>query len=186
MKFISDARAFTAYQIKPQMKTLGPRYGKRLGEIREKLAALDGAAAMAQLNADGVLKLDLGDCVIELAPDDLLIEKAKAEGYASASDNGVKVAVCTILTPELVEEGHVREVVSKIQTMRKDADFNVTDRIRITVSGDEQLLAILERNRAEICASTLAEEISEAEPEGFVKDWNINGMKATFGVKTVG
>ncbi|MBQ3095995.1 MAG: isoleucine--tRNA ligase [Clostridia bacterium] len=178
-----DMSGFMSYSFKPQMKTLGPRFGKRLGEIREKLAALDGSVAMQELSAAGELKLDLGDVTISLAESDLLIEKSRAEGYASASDAEVKVAVSTTLTQALVDEGNVREVISKVQTMRKDAGFNVTDHIRLSISGGEELYRVVRENEKEICGQVLADEVVLEKADGFVKNWNINGMKADIGVE---
>ena len=178
-----DMSGFLNYTFKPQMKTLGPRFGKRLNEIRTALSALDGVAAMQELNANGELKLALSDCEITLAPEDLLIEKAKTEGYASAANAAIKVAICTVLTPELIDEGHIREVISKVQTMRREADFNVTDHIRLYVTGEENLLNVIRAHSEEICRNVLAEEIVNKEPKGYVKDWNINGMKAVIGAE---
>ena len=181
----ADMSGYLNYTFKPQMKTLGPRFGKRLNDIRTALAGLDGAAAMQELTASGELKLALSDCEISLTAEDLLIEKAQTEGFASAGNAKVKVALCTALTPELIDEGTVREIVSKVQTMRKDADFNVTDHIRLYVEADEDLVRVIRENREEICRVVLGDDVLFAAPKGYVKDWNLNGQKANLGVERI-
>ena len=181
--FTQDVSAFTSYIFKPQLKTLGPKYGKQLGEIRKLLSEIDGSAAKKELDATGVLKLTLSTGEIELAPEDLLIEMTRSERYFSVEDDGVTVAIDTELTPELVEEGFVREIVSKIQTMRKEADFNVEDHIEVYAEGNEKLCSLMERNRDSICADVLADALHFAAPEGYVKEWDVNGEKVTLGVK---
>ena len=183
--FVQDAGDLMSYNFKPQMRTLGPKYGKKLGAIRNALAGLNGSAAKQELDANGVLKLDIGDEVIELAAEDLLIEAVQKEGLFSVSDNGVTVALDTTLTEELIEEGFVREMVSKIQTMRKDAGFEVMDHITVTMQGSEKLQAILEKNKAAMAEDVLADAITCAAPAGYTAEWNINGEMATFGVEKV-
>ena len=183
--FVQDAGDLMSYNFKPQMRTLGPKYGKKLGAIRNALAGLNGSAAKQELDANGVLKLDIGDEVIELAVEDLLIEAVQKEGLFSVSDNGVTVALDTTLTEELIEEGFVREMVSKIQTMRKDAGFEVMDHITVTMQGSEKLQAILEKNKAAMAEDVLADAITCAAPAGYTAEWNINGEMATFGVEKV-
>ena len=183
VEFTADVSAFTTYSFKPQLKTLGPKFGKQLGEIRNILTELDGSKAMSELNETGKLKITLGGEDVYLEKEDLLIEAAKVEGYESNSDYGITVVIDTNLTEELIEEGFVREIISKIQTMRKDAGFEVMDKIKITVCGDEKIAGIIERNSAEIKENVLAEDISLCEAAGFVKDWNINGIDVKFGVE---
>ncbi len=183
--FVQDADDLMSYNFKPQMRTLGPKYGKKLGAIRNALAGLNGSAAKQELDANGVLKLDIGDDVIDLAAEDLLIEAVQKEGLFSVSDNGVTVALDTTLTEELIEEGFVREMVSKIQTMRKDAGFEVMDHITVTMQGSEKLQAILEKNKAAMAEDVLADAITCAAPAGYTAEWNINGENATFGVEKV-
>ena len=183
--FVQDAGDLMSYNFKPQMRTLGPKYGKKLGAIRNALAGLNGSAAKQELDANGVLKLDIGDEVIDLAAEDLLIEAVQKEGLFSVSDNGVTVALDTTLTEELIEEGFVREMVSKIQTMRKDAGFEVMDHITVTMQGSEKLQAILEKNKAAMAEDVLADAITCAAPVGYTAEWNINGENAVFGVEKV-
>ncbi len=173
---------FVSYSFKPQLKTLGPKYGKQLGEIRSALASLDGSAAKAQLDNDGVIKLNISIGEIALTAEDLLIEATQREGFFTVSDRGVTVAIDTALTEELIEEGFVREIVSKLQTMRKEAGFNVTDHIIITLSGSEIVCNIALKKIGEIAGDTLATALNVAEPEGFVKEWDINGERVTIGV----
>ena len=183
VNFVDAADDLMSYNFKPQLKTLGPKYGKQLGEIRTLLAELDGTAAKKELDANGNIKLNISIGEIELTADDLLIESVQKSGLFSVSDFGVTVAIDTNLTPELIEEGFVREVISKIQTMRKDADFKVTDHINITVSGNEKIAEIIENNKDFIFTTVLAESATVGEPDGYTAEWNINGEKVTLGVK---
>ncbi|NLL93347.1 MAG: isoleucine--tRNA ligase [Clostridiales bacterium] len=183
VEFTQDVRNFTTYAFKPQLKTVGPKYGKQLGAIREHLSALDGNAAMDELNANGVLKFAAGGADIELTEEDLLIEMAQMEGYVSENDNGITVVMDTNLTPELVEEGFVREIISKIQTMRKEADFEVTDKIIIYASGNDKIVDIIKRNTDVVMSEVLATDIVTGSTDGYVKDWNVNGEDVTLGVK---
>ncbi len=182
--FTDSMRDFTTYTFKPQLKTVGPKYGKYLGEIRAALATLDGNAAMDELEKDGVLTLALPSATVTLAKEDLLIEMQKKEGFAAAEDGGITVVLDTNLTEALLEEGFVNELVSKIQTMRKDSGFEVTDRIVISLSGDEKLVAIAKRNEAEIAKTVLADALEIAEDENG-KKWNINGLSAVISVRKV-
>ena len=175
--FTEDLSQFTTYTFKPQLRTVGPKYGKILGGIRASLDALDGNAAMAELEEKGVLTLTVGDATAELTRDDLLIEMVKSEGFETVSDRGVTVVLDTKLTPELVEEGYVNELVSKIQTMRKENGYEVTDRIHVTLAGNEKLAAIMKKNEAEIAAIVLADSFTyAASSDG--KAWTINDEKA--------
>ena len=183
VEFSDSLSAFTAYTFKPQLRTVGPKYGKILGGIKTALAELDGTAAMAELEATGVLKLTVGETVAELTRDDLLIETAKKEGYATVSDRGVTVVLDVNLTPALIEEGYVNELVSKIQTMRKDSGFEVTDRISVTLGGNAKLAAILEKNKDEVSRIVLADEILCVEADEKGKSWSINDEKATISLQ---
>ena len=183
VNFVDAADDLMSYNFKPQLKTLGPKYGKQLGEIRNLLANLDGTAAKKELDANGCIKLSISIGDIELTADDLLIETVQKSGLFSISDFGVTVAIDTNLTPELIEEGFVREIISKIQTMRKDADFNVMDRIVITVKGSDKIEKIIADNKDSIFATVLADDVVIGEPDGYTADWNINGEDVAFGVK---
>ncbi|MBO6127700.1 MAG: isoleucine--tRNA ligase, partial [Pseudobutyrivibrio sp.] len=177
-----DVSAFTSYSFKPQLRTVGPKYGKFLGGIQKALASLDGNAAYAELKANGVLKLPEVDASIELAEEDLLISMAQTEGFVADGDNYVTVVLDTNLSEELLEEGFVREIVSKIQTMRKEADFEVMDRISVAYSGSEKAAAIFAKNKDVIAGEVLADSIEEGTAGDHVKEWNINGEKVTLAV----
>ncbi len=185
VEFTNDVSNFTSYSFKPQLKTLGPKYGKQLGEIRTALSNLDGSAAKKQLDSTGVLKLALSSGEIELAPEDLLIEMTRSEKYYSVEDGGITVAIDTELTDALVEEGFVREIISKLQTMRKEADFNVMDHIYVYVKGSEKIASIMQRNLPVIENDTLADALNLDKLDGYIKEWDINGETATLGVKRV-
>ncbi len=183
VEFKEDLSAFTAYSFKPQLRTVGPRYGKHLNAIKEYLANVDGNAAMSELKADGVIKFTADDTEIALAEEDLLIDVAKMEGYVTEGDNYVTVVIDTTLTPELIEEGYVREVISKIQTMRKDSDFQVTDRIKVYVTGNAKIADVMEKNADEIKRVVLADAFVMDAACDNSKEWNINGEKVTIGVE---
>ena len=183
VEFTDTVDAFASYSFKPQLRTLGPKYGKYLGEIRTALAGLDGARAMAELSENGVLKLPLSEITAELTKDDLLIETKKNDLYETLSEGEVTVVLDKNLTPELIEEGNVREIISKIQTMRKDSGFEVMDNIRVAFSGNETILGIAERNRETILDETLAVEILADKALAFAKEWNINGERVTLSVE---
>lgn len=185
VEFVDKELDLVDYSFKPQLKTLGPKFGKRLGEVRNVLAALDGAAAKAELDETGFVTLALSDGEVKLPAEDLLIETSQKEGYFTVSDRGITVTLDINLTPELEEEGFVREIISKVQTQRKEAGFEVLDRIALTASGSAKLEAILTRNRAEIAVEVLADSVAVTEPAGFVKDWTINGEEAKIGVAKI-
>ena len=185
VSFTSQVDDFVTYTFKPQLKTLGPKYGKQLGEIRNALSSIDGSAAKVQLDNEGAVKLNISIGEISLSEEDLLIEANQKEGFYSVSDRGVTVAIDTTLTEELIVEGFVREIVSKLQTMRKEAGFNVTDHINITVSGSERVAEIAVSNTEEISGDTLADSITIAEPKGYVKSWDINGENVNIGVERI-
>ena len=180
--FTDDVRDFTSYTFKPQLKTVGPKYGKQLGGIKEHLAALDGNAAMDELKAKGALVFEVNGTEVSLSEEDLLIEMSQKEGYVSEADNYMTVVLDTNLTPELIEEGFVYEVISKIQTMRKDADFEVMDHIRVAINGNEKIADIVRRNEAAIAQKVLADEILVDTPLEISREWNVNGENVTIGV----
>ena len=183
--FTDSVRDFTTYEFKPQMRTLGPRYGKQLGEIKKLLAEIDGNAAMDELNETGELVLTLSGGKAILSKDDLLIESAQTEGYVSEAGGEVTVVMDTNLTPELLEEGMIRELISKFQTMRKEAGFEVTDRIRVSVMGNETVEALVKDKQTEILPEVLATEVVFLQEIGYSKKWNVNGQKVTLGVEKV-
>ena len=183
LEFVTDSSSYVSYSFKPQLKTLGPKYGKLLGAIREYLTSLDGSAAKQELDEKGTLTFTAGGTEISLAPEDLLIETVQREGFQAESGGGVTVVLDTNLTPELIEEGFVRELISKIQTMRKDAGFEVMDTIKIYVSGNDKIAAIFEANKASIAHDVLATAITAAQGGSYTKDWDINGEKVTLGVE---
>ena len=178
-----DVSELTTYSFKPQLKTLGRRFGKQINAVKEILAGLDGQKAMAELNEKGNLTITVDGNEEVLEKDDLLIEAAQMEGYISDTDRGITVVLDTNLTPELIEEGFVREVISKIQTMRKDAGFEVMDHIRVSMQDNEKIAGIVQKNEEQIKSEVLANETKYDGAVGFKKEWNINGEKVTFGVE---
>ena len=185
MNFTDDVRDFTSYSFKPQLKTVGPKYGKHLNSIRAALSSIDGNAAMDELKAGGELKLDIDGQEIVLLESDLLIDTAQMEGYVSESDNDITVVLDTNLTPELIEEGFVREIISKVQTMRKEAGFEVMDKIRISLTGNQVIEGIFRAHEADIKAEVLAEDVNYNEVSGYTKDWKINSESVTLGVEKI-
>ena len=181
--FTSDVRDFTSYKFKPQLKTLGRRFGKQLNDLKEVLNNLDGNKAMDELNETGKLVITLAGVNEELDKEDLLIEAAQIEGFVSDSNYGITVVLDTNLTEELIEEGFVREIISKIQTMRKDAGFEVMDKITVSVKDNTVIEDIMKKNEDQIKADVLATEVVFGDAKGFVKEWNINGEKVTLGVE---
>jgi len=175
--FTNDAKHFTTYKFKPHLRTLGPRYGKLVPKIAQVLAGLDGNEAMDILDKGEKLTFEVDGTAIELAKDDVLIETAQKEGYVSETDRDVTVILDTNLTPELVEEGFVREIISKVQTMRKEAGFEVMDHIKLYYNGNEKIAEIMRNNMATICDEVLADSAEEGSAEGYGKEWNINGEK---------
>ena len=182
MTFTEDVRDFTTYTFKPQLKTVGPKYGKFLGGIKKALSELDGNQAMDELKANGQLKLDINGQEIVLLDSDLLIDMAQTEGYVSESDNDITVVLDTNLTPELIEEGFVREIISKIQTMRKEAGFEVTDKIRVSLEDNQVIEGIFRVHEAQIKSEVLAEEVVYGQMSGYAKDWKINSENVKLGV----
>ncbi len=185
IEFVDDASRFTSYSFKPQLRTLGKRYGKLVPAIGEYLKNADGNALMSELKANGVIKFNVEGTDIELAEEDVLTETAQADGYVAESDKYATVVLSTNLTDELIEEGFVRELVSKIQTMRKDAGFEVLDRIKVYHDGNERIAEIFSNNKEAISTDVLADDICAGKPD-ISKEWNINGEKVTLGVEKIG
>ena len=183
--FKDDIADFISYSFKPQMRTVGPKYGKLLNKIKTTLSELDGNKAMAELKSTGELKLDIDGQEIVLLEEDLLIDMAQMEGYVSESDHTITVVLDTNLTPELIEEGFVRELVSKIQTMRKEAGFEVMDKIRVYAKDYDKIVSIMKNHGDEIKSEVLAEEIVTGETKGYEKEWNINSEKVTMAVERI-
>ena len=184
--FTDDVRAFTSYTFKPQLKTVGPKYGKLLGRIRQTLTEIDGSAAMDELNEKGQLAFDFDGQEVVLTKDDLLIDVAQKDGYVTEEDNYVTVVLDTNLTPELIEEGFVRELISKIQTMRKEAGFEVMDRINIFQDNNDHIAEIFKAHADQIKSEVMATDIFLGRTGGYAKEWNINGENVMLGVeKTV-
>lgn len=183
VKFADDVESFISYSFKPQLRTVGPKYGKLLGGIRQALTDINGTAAMNELRTNGVLKLDINGNNVELTEEDLLIETAQTEGYVSESDGETSVVLDTNLTPELIEEGFVREIISKIQTMRKEAGFEVMDKIVVYAHGNDKIQDVMKVHEDEIKSEVLADEMVLGETDGYVKEWNINKEAVTMGVK---
>ena len=183
VKFADDVESFISYSFKPQLRTVGPKYGKLLGGIRQALTNINGTAAMNELRTNGVLKLDINGNDVELTEEDLLIETAQTEGYVSESDGETSVVLDTNLTPELIEEGFVREIISKIQTMRKEAGFEVMDKIVVCAHGNDKIQDVMKAHEDEIKSEVLADEMVLGETDGYVKEWNINKEAVTMGVK---
>ena len=183
--FKDDIADFISYSFKPQMRTVGPKYGKLLNKIKTTLSELDGNKAMAELKSTGELKLDINGQEIVLLEEDLLIDMAQMEGYVSESDHTITVVLDTNLTPELIEEGFVRELVSKIQTMRKEAGFEVMDKIRVYAKDNDKIVSIMKNHGDEIKSEVLAEEIVTGETKGYEKEWNINSEKVTMAVERI-
>lgn len=183
VEFKEDVSGFAGYIFKPQLRLLGPKYGKQLGQISKALAEIDGSAAKKQLDAEGVLTIAVNDGKIDLTPEELLITTTQKEGFVSQEDRGVTVVLDTNLTPELIEEGFVREIISKIQTMRKEAGFEVTDHITVCENGNDKIRAIMAGNADVIKRDVLAEEIVFDTERGYSKEWNINGEKVLLSVE---
>ena len=187
VEFRDDVRAFTSYTFKPQLKTVGPKYGKNLGFIRQHLTDIDGNAAMDELNQNGVLRFNAPDGTeVALTKDDLLIDVSKQGGFVTEEDLYVTVVLDTNLTPELIDEGFMREIISKVQTMRKEAGFEVMDHIRIYVKGTEKTDKVAEQYRGSICHDCMADELLLDKLGGYQKNWDLNGENVTLGVEKLG
>ena len=183
VEFKDDVREFTSYSFKPQLKTVGPKFGKLLNAIRNALTTLDGNAAMDEINASGMLKLSACGQEVELLKEDLLIDIAQVEGFVSDGNGKVTVVLDTNLTAELLEEGFVREIISKVQTMRKEAGFEVTDKITVFVKDNDKITELVNKNIEELKKEVLATEVVTDNMDGYSKEWNINGEDVTLGVK---
>nr|MDE6926727.1 class I tRNA ligase family protein [Acetatifactor sp.] len=183
--FTEDVRDFTSYTFKPQLRTVGPRYGRQLGGIQKMLASLDGNAAMDDLNTNGKLAFEVDGVTVELTKDDLLIDMTQKEGYVSQENNRLTVVLDTNLTEELIEEGFVYEIISKIQTMRKDAGFEVMDHIRVSLNGNEKLSALAQKNSQVISGKVLADELTDKAEYSVSREWNVNGESVTIAVEKV-
>ncbi len=184
--FTNDATDFISYSFKPQMRTLGPKYGKLLNNIRTALTELNGTQAMDELNSTGVLKLTINGDVLELSKDDLLISTAQKDGFVAQSEGGFTTVIDTELSNELIEEGFVREIISKIQTMRKEAGFEVQDNIVIGFANNDVIANIIQANQAIITHETLAVDVtSNIDSSAYVKEWKVNNEVVTFGVSKV-
>ena len=182
VKFADNVGSFISYNFKPQLKTVGPKYGKLLNGIRQYLSEVDGTKAMEELKANGTLNFQVNGSDVSLSEEDLLIETAQKEGYVTENSGEISVVLDTNLTPELLEEGFVREIISKIQTMRKEAGFEVTDKICVSAKNNEKVMEIMKANAEEIKVEVLADEMLLGETKGFEKEWNINKEKVTMGV----
>ena len=185
IEFVEDAESFSSYSFKPQLRTLGRRFGSQINNVKEILAGLDGTKAMADLKANGSITILVDGNEEKLSEEDLLIETAQMEGFESETDKGITVVLDTKLSPELIEEGFVREIISKVQTMRRDSDFEVTDHIRLYQGGNDTIREIIFKNADLIKKEVLADEIFLGEMRGHTADWNINGEEVTFGVTKV-
>ena len=185
VEFTDSVDGFVTYQFKPQLKTVGPKFGKQLNEIRTALSEIDGTNAKKQLDSDGYIELDLPSGKVKLETEDLLIDAKQKDGFYTVSDRGITVAIDTTLTEELIEEGFVRELISKIQTMRKEAGFNVTDHISVTLEGSDKVTATALKKQDDIKGDTLADSLNVESPVGFTKEWDINGETVTIGVKKI-
>lgn len=183
VEFTDNIENFISYTFKPQLKTVGPKYGKLLGGIRQALSTLDGNKAMAELRSSGELKLDINGNEVVLSESDLLVDTAQMEGFVTESDNKLAVVLDTNLTPELIEEGFVREIISKIQTMRKEAGFEVMDKINVYVKDNKVIEDIMKTHAEEIQSEVLAEEVLLDTTQGYEKEWNINSQKVTLAVE---
>ena len=182
VKFVSDAREFTTYELKPQMRTLGPRYGKILGKIGAHLKTMDGNDVVDAFDRGETVSFDIEGTEVVLNKDDVLTKPMQKEGFVAESEGEMTVVIDTNLTEELINEGYVREVISKLQNMRKDAGFEVVDRIKVTYTASEKLTAVIEAGKDEIMKAVLAVELVPGAEGELVRDWNINGEKATLGV----
>ncbi len=183
VEFKEDVEDFVTYQFKPQLKTVGPKYGKVLGKIKEALAQADSAAAMKELKDKGSLSFDFGGEKVELGEEDLLIETVKNDSFVTEGDHAVTVVLDIRLTEDLIEEGFVREIISKVQTMRKEAGFEVMDHIVLSQNGNEDIEAIIRKNETLIRGEVLADAVRYGKVSGFVKDWNLNGKETSLGVE---
>ena len=185
LTFTQDTSDFTTYSFKPQLRTVGPKYGKVLGQIKEYLSNVNGDEAMAELKSKGAITFTAGDTEVSLAEEDLLIETEEKGGFVTEADNKVTVVLDTNLTDELIKEGFVYEVISKIQNMRKDSGFEVMDHIRLAVNGNDKIAEVIKESESDISTKVLAETVLYGEVIGNAKEWNINGEKVTLSLEKV-
>ena len=184
VEFVADASAFISYKAKPQLKTLGPRYGKILPKINAHLQSEGVGDLVVAAHKQGInYDFELEGVCVSLAPEDVLVEPVQKEGFVSETERELSVVLDTNLTPALIDEGFVRELVSKVQTMRREADFEVTDHIALTYSGSARIAEIFARYGHGVAADTLANSVNEQEPQGYIKQWDINGETVTLGVQ---
>ncbi|MCR4850236.1 MAG: DUF5915 domain-containing protein, partial [Lachnospiraceae bacterium] len=183
--FKDDVSEYAGYTFKPQLRTVGPKYGKVLGGIQKYLASVNGTEAMNTLKSNGSLDFDVDGTSVSLAEEDLLIDVTTKEGFVTEGDSNTTVVLDTNLTPELIEEGFVLEVISKIQTMRKDSDFEVMDRIKVSINGNDRLADIVLKNKDTIATKVLADELTKGSEFAISKDWNINGEKAVISLERI-
>jgi isoleucyl-tRNA synthetase len=184
--FQDDLRAFTSYTFKPQLKTVGPKYGKHLNSIRTYLSEIDGSKAMDDLETNGEIKFVVdGDAEVSLTKDDLLIDVSGKGGFVTEEGNNLTVVLDTNLTPELIEEGFVREIISKIQTMRKEAGFEVMDHIKVYVKDNDKMANLMRKNESEIIRVVMADAIVYNLTQGYEKEWDINGETMTLAVEKI-
>ncbi|MCQ2518461.1 MAG: DUF5915 domain-containing protein, partial [Lachnospiraceae bacterium] len=185
VEFTDDVREFTSYTFKPQLKTVGPKYGKFLGGIQKYLSEVDGNEAMDRLKAEGALNFDVNGEAVSLAEEDLLITMAQKEGYVTMADGPVTVVLDTKLSDELIEEGFMYEVISKIQTMRKDSGFEVMDHINVYISGNDKIADVVKKNEAVIAGKVLASSVVYGQENAAAKKWNVNGEEVSIGVEKI-
>ena len=183
VSFTDDVSAFTTYSFKPQLRTVGPKYGKQLGGIQKTLATLDGSKAMDELNEKGMIQFDVDGVEVVLSKEDLLISTEKKDGFVTEADNTVTVVLDTNLSEALIEEGFVYEVISKIQTMRKDGKFEVTDHIKVAVAGNDKVGKIVMDNKDSIASKVLADEMTTDGTFAISKEWTVNGEKVTISLE---
>ena len=185
VEFTEDVREFTSYTFKPQLRTVGPKYGKQLGGIQKYLASVDGNSAMDTLKAEGALKFDVNGTEVSLTEEDLLITVTQKEGFVTEADNVETVVLDINLTDELIEEGFMYEVISKIQTMRKDSGFEVMDHIKVVIVGNDKVADIVLKNKEAISTKVLADSIAKEGTLANMREWNVNGENVTIGVERV-
>ncbi len=184
--FGADLKEYITYNVKPQLKTLGPKYGRLLNGIRSHLAGADGLEIVSAVKNGNVYRFEVEGVKIELTEEDLIVEPLQKEGFCTETDGRVSVILDTALTPELIEEGFVREIISKVQTMRKEAGFEVTDHITLCICDNAKLISIMRNNAQKIKKETLADMLCEnCCAEGYKKDWSINGEEAKFCVAKI-
>ena len=182
---LDDISEYSEYVLKPQLKTLGPKYGKNLGLIKDALSKADANKLLSDLNKNGKVEIVSGDFKAELTKDDILVEAAKKGGYVTALEGSTVVVLDTNITEELKEEGFMREVIARVQNMRKEADFEVMDLIKIYIKSDDAIKSLISKNEKMVTGDCMAKEIIYDNTSGFVKDWEIDGKSLTIGVEKI-